>query len=71
MHISSPVELTQQEVSQDVQSGIKEAYGMTVLEFLKAIESGLLNRADYAVRELVGWMNTLPDDDPAFNEVRS
>jgi hypothetical protein len=67
MRIPAPIELTQEEVSQDVQKGTKEDYGLTVPEFLDAVESGKL-KSDYAVQELLSWINTLPANDPAFIE---
>jgi len=70
MLITKPIELTQKEVSQDVQQAVKE-YGMTVPEFLKAAENGNWEKSNYAVRELVGLIHTLPKDDPAFIENNS
>jgi len=61
-------ELTSDEVREDVIQVAREDYKMTVPQFLKAVRSGKLDKSNYAVRELLVWIETLPDNDPVFIE---
>ncbi len=65
---ANAAELTSDEVRQDVIQVAQQDYKMTVPQFLKAVDSGKLDRSNYAVRELLVWIETLPDDDPVFVE---
>jgi hypothetical protein len=59
-------ELTADQIRQAVIKVAKKDYQLTVPQFLAAIKSGKLNKSDYAVRELLVWIEALPDDDPLF-----
>ncbi len=53
---------------QDLIDGCWQEHRMSVPAFIKAIQSGALDKYQYGNRELWGLSRTLPGDDPVFME---
>ncbi len=60
--------LTSDEIRQDVVAVARKDYQRTVPQFLKAVKTGEIDKRDYAVRELLVWIEALPSNDLVFVE---
>ncbi len=71
MSLPDAIQLTPEQVSQDVRRAASKQFNMTVPEFVRAVDNGKLPSSDYAVRELLAWISGLPTTDAAFSEVNN
>ncbi len=69
MNLPDSNPLTSEQVSLDVRQVANKRFSMSVPEFIRAVDTGTLCSNDYAVRELLAWIEVLPDTDPAFSEI--
>jgi hypothetical protein len=61
MNKAVSIKLTPKEIKADAEQIVREDFNMSISDFVKSVQLGKLDRYDKRVKELLFWIEALPE----------